>query len=297
MNDKVLIHHGIKGQRWGQRNGPPYPLDFYSHSKAELAGFRSKKKKHDSYSVGLTHFQNPQEAGKEWLSGLIEGHDFDWMEVSKIPNDTRYTGVANLIENYGGDEIFRTNNSPEHSQFRLSDLDLSRTNPTFGEPGTTQNCAKCSAAMEMRLRGYDISAGRQTYPSTSDACDLWFNGAKTEAYDYRDAENAIRSWGKKTSGSLSIQYPGGSGGHMMHWTVDSDGRFEIQDGQNGRRFSSLDSMTDTYGADRGRGIAVTRLDNCEPNYHYMNEDGVLRGLDPDKNKVYNKFSNRMVSTW
>lgn len=24
--DKVLIHHGIDGQKWGKRNGPPYPL-------------------------------------------------------------------------------------------------------------------------------------------------------------------------------------------------------------------------------------------------------------------------------
>lgn len=26
QNGLVLIHHGIDGQRWGQRNGPPYPL-------------------------------------------------------------------------------------------------------------------------------------------------------------------------------------------------------------------------------------------------------------------------------
>lgn len=30
-----LSHHGIKGQKWGKRNGPPYPLDKSSHSKEE----------------------------------------------------------------------------------------------------------------------------------------------------------------------------------------------------------------------------------------------------------------------
>lgn len=30
-----LYHHGIKGQKWGVKNGPPYPLDAEDHSKAE----------------------------------------------------------------------------------------------------------------------------------------------------------------------------------------------------------------------------------------------------------------------
>lgn len=36
-----LYHHGIKGQRWGVRKGPPYPLDAQDHSAAEKrAGWR-----------------------------------------------------------------------------------------------------------------------------------------------------------------------------------------------------------------------------------------------------------------
>ena len=30
-----LYHHGIKGQKWGDRNGPPYPLDVNDHSALE----------------------------------------------------------------------------------------------------------------------------------------------------------------------------------------------------------------------------------------------------------------------
>ena len=37
-----LYHHGIKGQKWGQRNGPPYPLGVSDHSAREQkAGWRS----------------------------------------------------------------------------------------------------------------------------------------------------------------------------------------------------------------------------------------------------------------
>lgn len=36
-----LYHHGIRGQRWGRKNGPPYPLDAADHSAAEKkAGWR-----------------------------------------------------------------------------------------------------------------------------------------------------------------------------------------------------------------------------------------------------------------
>lgn len=27
MDDLYLVHHGVEGQQWGKRNGPPYPLD------------------------------------------------------------------------------------------------------------------------------------------------------------------------------------------------------------------------------------------------------------------------------
>ena len=30
-----LSHHGIKGQRWGVKNGPPYPLGYEDHNKRE----------------------------------------------------------------------------------------------------------------------------------------------------------------------------------------------------------------------------------------------------------------------
>lgn len=38
----VLQHHGILGQKWGKKNGPPYPLDGSDHSASEKkAGWRS----------------------------------------------------------------------------------------------------------------------------------------------------------------------------------------------------------------------------------------------------------------
>ena len=33
--DEYLAHHGIRGQKWGVRNGPPYPLGEKDHSASE----------------------------------------------------------------------------------------------------------------------------------------------------------------------------------------------------------------------------------------------------------------------
>ncbi len=40
--NRVLYHHGIKGQKWGVRNGPPYPLDTPKNRAMRTAKTKSK---------------------------------------------------------------------------------------------------------------------------------------------------------------------------------------------------------------------------------------------------------------
>ena len=304
-----LYHYGKKGQKWGVRNGPPYPLNRKSsgsnrsNSKENKSNTRSKSIQESiktgkirvnnlpDYNVGdLTKFTN---SGKEYVSGLVHGHDFDWQEME-------YTSVFGLktpvqllklapdaYDSYKKEDI-------EHGT--ISDSALSNCNPGYGKPGTTQNCAKCSAVLELSNRGengYNFTAGRQTYPSSVDAMSHWFKGAERMHMDTDITEDSIRSFGKKTSGTISIQYPDEiGGGHSMHWTVDDKGSFEIQDGQNGKRFSSVSSMLKEYGGDSNKGLDIFRLDNCEPNWDNIEADSVIRG-----NSVKNKFSGRVVDTW
>jgi hypothetical protein len=44
--NEILKHHGIRGQEWGQQNGPPYPLDpSKDYSKAEKKALRKEYRK------------------------------------------------------------------------------------------------------------------------------------------------------------------------------------------------------------------------------------------------------------
>ena len=41
--ESELMHHGIKGQKWGDKNGPPYPLDKKEHMQV-ISSSKKKKK-------------------------------------------------------------------------------------------------------------------------------------------------------------------------------------------------------------------------------------------------------------
>lgn len=49
MPNDELFHHGIDGQKWGVRHGPPYPLDREDHNEVVEKSHDATKKRHLSY--------------------------------------------------------------------------------------------------------------------------------------------------------------------------------------------------------------------------------------------------------
>ena len=90
-----LYHHGIKGQKWGIRNGPPYPLGsdistgsrlkdkmhenvnkYYDEKKqnkeAQLRRLEKKEKKNEDKQAKLSKEQEKLAIKKEKVKNLIE---------------------------------------------------------------------------------------------------------------------------------------------------------------------------------------------------------------------------------
>ena len=295
-----LSHHGIKGQHWGTRNGPPYPLNEegkrnfrYNRAKRDAKTAKQVCDAHSNYSVGSLSTMTTT-AGEKFVSGLTSGHDFDWMEAS-LGTDDIYRPAASYHEQFKESDIYRSGGLIDESYVRS-------INPGFGEAGTTQNCAKCAAALELMYQGYDgFKAGRQTYPSSSNAPEFWFDGAEEIMYNTpSSADHYLRSYGAGASGTLSMQYPEerGGGGHALHWAIGSYGQLRIEDGQTGECFKSMEEVNGYYGFNGGS-VSTYRLDNCKPNWDHMASDSVVRLLDDNSkyNKVFNRHSGRIVDTW
>lgn len=69
-----MTHHGILNQKWGVRNGPPYPLGGGDYSAAEKKAIRNKRKAGNSI-YNKRHFDEVLKADKTTLSTLSYDRD------------------------------------------------------------------------------------------------------------------------------------------------------------------------------------------------------------------------------
>lgn len=267
-----LYHHGIPNQRWGVRNGPPYPLDQKRHRRV-VSGKQDKEiKKYDTAITGRTQFSSLSEQRKY---SLHKG-DRDDKTVDQTPLEYLTDDLMSQIKTLG--------NKGKISQDPFGDVE--KTNPNFSNArdedvwrGANNNCVKCTSALALRALGYDVIAGLAPTGLMNNATQRYWDGARP--YKERGADNLekrMKSFGKRGMGEFSMRFENGSG-HSMYFQNERqpDGSYApvIYDGQNGRVLGSVATALAKYGFDTSKFGQITRLDDATPNLKAMAEDSVF----------------------
>lgn len=272
-----LRHHGILEQRWGVRNGPPYPLSYDAHTTAQ------KKANFSKHNIGQNNNSNTEGVYLKDLKRFAR-------EESKLTNpiDQKNFGVFGETSDKAGEiKWYKASTLLKYTVGEGKDNPLKgpkgfdglydRVNPNYGEKGTTNNCPFCAATMEIASRGYNVVARHSLGGATATIFQDWFKGAKA-VYNstWNDMKKDLLSAGDGASGVLQGFYGdglgSGMGGHSLHWRNES-GKIIVADAQSHKEMPFSDVIS-KYHFNEGECI-YTRLDNCEIDWDGVERDSVV----------------------
>lgn len=100
LEQAYLAHHGILGQKWGRRNGPPYPLDESDHSAAE--------KKNLSKSLSGKRHKEMYGRNQKGNSEKYDKKDFYLTDKQKKYIKIGATVAATALVAYGGYKLAKS---------------------------------------------------------------------------------------------------------------------------------------------------------------------------------------------
>ena len=265
-----LYHHGIKGQRWGVKNGPPYPLSASDHSVSEKkAGWRnslrytgSEREKTDHKNAIKTSLIRK---GAEIVAACM------WA-IGEYPLNSR-DDLRRI-----GEYAVRRKIGPIDGYDSATGFKLKRQNTTMlddakalNPSGDKNNCMVCSMAYDLRRRGFDVSAApvNDFGLNLSDISKCYknirwdtFTPVKSNREDsFTQFQKQITQNGEGSRGILTGKYLSG-GGHAIAWEVRNE-RVVFVDGQIGKIFD--DPYSELFSRFNELSLSYARLDDLELN--------------------------------
>lgn len=269
---EYLEHHGIPGMHWGEKNGPPYPLDAKTHKKVinratnintdGPKGMDPLTAYYAAEAIGIAAFC----IGTSIYASIKRRKNHIKFKEQNDAISKEYLSDIALVDSFSEDSKPR-----EIKQEHSREDDMAAVNPTYGQAikGNTNNCVLCSISYDLRRRGYDVTAKLcDTGMYTEKVVKEMYKGAKEE-------DMGSYSWAAVTR-KFEKKYPEGSrgiisinsifGGHAMAFEIQN-GKLEIYDAQSAEKRKLTDNDLVLYDP---RYTQAVRLDNKQINWESAN---------------------------
>lgn len=151
-----ICHHGIKGQKWGDKNGPPYPLDKSVSTKIKKRAEENKDTDKPKKGIRVKIDLDPDGKEHKWLRNrYYPGYDPimhpDELEERKIIGSHSINNDASKVNEW-------------HIEHPIG--------------GGTYNCSNCATAYELRRRGYDVVSRSEIDGTKMKDITKFFSGAR-----------------------------------------------------------------------------------------------------------------------
>ena len=153
FEDDYISHHGIEGQKWGQRNGPPYPL-----SSKVSTGKRLKGNYGGKGSVKET-------VKKVFKKNQKPSLEKTFKDIDDLNSDLMRRNQELMKQTYGGKNINPSSDKPKKS----IEEDVKNLNKVTN---SNTNCTLCSMAYEMRRRNLKATVTKDI-PSGLGTDEVW----------------------------------------------------------------------------------------------------------------------------
>lgn len=300
MEDAAIYHHGIKGQKWGVRNGPPYPLDATTSEKVKT-GAKSE--------VGHVGGVETAALAAGFLMAPLVATVFR-SGFDRLKKNRERRKTAERLRELSNPEPYKNERETEEldpetglylKKREMSiDEDIDRVNPGYGKDDYfSTNCAMCTVTMDMRRRGYDVHASTMfDKPGNTDMypiMDSWYEGGSRKhikhdtpyAFDDEDFDphtpklkeyastvmKEMKSYGNGARGELIVCWNTDFGSsHSVFFTVEKN-RPIIYDTQTHEKYATSHDIEEFLAMTNWSDIK--RLDNLKPNVKNMKASGIF----------------------
>lgn len=274
----VLIHHGIKGQKWGVRRFQNEDGSYTPEGKERYGRNKGSYNSDGGQRTGLI----PELVSLAAIVGVeLYLSNPKVQDRQKNKQQKKFTEKNRAIsEDILGDiqdinKQFSDDNPPKMISGNHSiDDDLLACNPRYKNgvvPGTSNNCTLCAFTYDMRRRGYDVAALASESGNYPDQIikDL-YKDAKEDKFKARSFTDLFNQAAEK--------YPEGARGevhlvgvffaHSMAWEIKNHELIVMDPQQNARYTAQELQDYGFYPNDKENGFV--RTDNLEVNLSGMN---------------------------